>query len=556
MITRLYIKDFILIKELELGLKEGFTSITGETGAGKSILVGAIGLILGNRADTTTIREGAKKAIIEADCDLNGVLGIEQLFEENDLDFEPICRLRRELTVAGKSRAFINDTPVNTTVMKLIGERLADIHSQHHNMLIGVAHYQMSILDTLGGNESLLEEYLGAYNAYQKAAKELEKERKRIEEQAKEQEFISFQLEQLDQANLRSGELAQLEERQSMAQHTSEIADALNMLISFADSDMEIPGVVQQIHTATRLLSHAAEHYSQVEELHERLSSLELELSDMIREAGGLLDTIEVDPSELAQIEERIDLFQGLLFKFKLSDSDDLIKLRDEYRKTLDNITNSDAYLKELEKELTKKQDVAKALAKRLTERRTKVAKELLPPLHALMKELCIAGATFKVDLQPLDKLTESGADAVQFLFATNKQTKLQPIREIASGGEISRFMLALKTILAEHSVLPTVIFDEIDTGVSGEVAEKLGGVMKRLGRNIQVLSITHLPQIAALSAHQLVVSKEEEESGFFTTIREVSGEERVKELANMLTGAEMTEAALANARALLARNK
>ena len=261
MITRLYIKDFILIKELELGLKEGFTSITGETGAGKSILVGAIGLILGNRADTTTIREGAKKAIIEADCDLNGVLGIEQLFEENDLDFEPICRLRRELTVAGKSRAFINDTPVNTTVMKLIGERLADIHSQHHNMLIGEAHYQMSILDTLGGNESLLEEYLGAYNAYQKAAKELEKERKRIEEQAKEQEFISFQLEQLDQANLRSGELTQLEERQSMAQHTSEIADALNMLISFADSDMEIPGVVQQIHTTTRLLSHSAEHY-------------------------------------------------------------------------------------------------------------------------------------------------------------------------------------------------------------------------------------------------------------------------------------------------------
>ena len=258
----------------------------------------------------------------------------------------------------------------------------------------------MSILDTLGGNEPLLEEYLGAYNAYQKAAKELEKERKRIEEQAKEQEFISFQLEQLDQANLRSGELTQLEERQSMVQHTSEIADALNMLISFADSDMEIPGVVQQIHTATRLLSHAAEHYSQVEELHERLSSLELELSDMIREAGGLLDTIEVDPSELAQIEERIDLLQGLLFKFKLSDSDDLIKLRDEYRKTLDNITNSDAYLKELEKELTKKQDVAKALAKRLTESRTKVAKELLPPLHALMKELGIAGATFKISIQ------------------------------------------------------------------------------------------------------------------------------------------------------------
>lgn len=556
MITRLYIKDFILIKELELGLKSGFTSITGETGAGKSILVGAIGLILGNRADTKTIREGAKKAIIEADCDLNGVPGMEQLFEENDLDFEPICKLRRELTTTGKSRAFINDTPVSTTVMKLIGERLADIHSQHHNMLIGETHYQMSILDTLAGNEALLDKYVQAYEAYQSATKELEKEQKRIAEQAKEQEFISFQLEQLNQADLKSGELAQLEEWQALAQHATEITDALNLLISFADSDMEVPGVIQQIHSASRSLSHAADHYSQVKELHERLTSLELELSDMIREAGGLLDTIEVDPSELARIEERIDLLQGLLFKFKLSDSDELIQLRDQYQETLNNISNSDAYLMELGKSVAKKYDTAKALAKQLTESRTKVAKELLPPLHSLMKELGIAGATFKVDLQPLENLSENGADSVQFLFATNKQTVLQPIREIASGGEISRFMLALKTILAEHSVLPTVIFDEIDTGVSGEVAEKLGGVMKRLGQNIQVLSITHLPQIAALSAHQLVVSKVEEESGYFTTIKEVSGEERVRELANMLTGAEMTEAALANARALLARNK
>lgn len=558
MITRLYIKDFILIKELNLQLNNGFTSITGETGAGKSILVGAIGLILGNRADTKSVREGAKKAIIEADFDLKGLeAGLMPLFDMYDLDFEPICKLRREITTSGKSRAFVNDTPVTTTVMKAIGEHLADIHSQHHNMLIGDPLYQMSILDELADNLSIRMEYKALYEEYTALNQRLKEEIKRIEEQSKEQEFIAFQLEQLNQADLQSGELEQLEDRQVLAQHTTEIKDALLTVSSFSESaDMDIPSLLSQLHTATRKLSQVASHYSQVDELHQRLQSLVLELTDIIRESDGMLDDIELDPSELERIEARIDTLQGLLFKFKVGDTDELIALRDKYGEMLEDITNADDYLKDLEAEVNAKLEKAKSVANKLTESRQKAAKELLPPLHLLMQKLGVAGATFKVDLQPLSTLTEQGVDGIQFLFATNKKTLLQPIREIASGGEISRFMLALKTILAEHSVLPTVIFDEIDTGVSGEVAEKLGEVMQQLGQSIQVLAITHLPQIAALSAHQLVVSKSEEIDGYFTSIKSVEGEERVHELANMLTGAKMTEAALANARALLSHNK
>ncbi|MBR8732313.1 DNA repair protein RecN [Porphyromonas levii] len=554
MITRLYIKDFILIKELELSLQDGFTTITGETGAGKSILVGAIGLILGNRADIKSIREGANKAIIEADCDLTGVVGLQHIFADNDLDFDERCTLRRELTSNGKSRAFINDTPVTTAVMKAVGEHLVDIHSQHHNMLIGDVDYQINVLDTLANNHSLLEEYTAAFAAFSESKQTLLAEQKRIEQQSKEQEFIAFQLEQLDNANLKAGELDQLEERQAMAQHSTEIAEALHFVSSFAEGDEERQGVVEQVHGATKLIGRVAQHYTQVGELHRRLESLEVELRDITREADNLLDNIEVDPQELEQIEQRLDLLQGLLFKFKLTEHDDLITLRDQYTRALEEITNSDERLLQLEHEVQQKLDTATRLAEQLSIAREKSADRLLPPLHKLMSELGIAGATFKADLQRLPQLGANGFDGVQFLFATNKQTTLQPIREIASGGEISRFMLALKTILAEHTVLPTVIFDEIDTGVSGEVAEKLGRVMARLGEHIQVLSITHLPQIAALAKHQLVVAKKEDKDTYFTTIHEVEGEERVRQLATMLTGAEMTDAALANARELLSK--
>lgn len=554
MITRLFIRDFILIKELELRFHDGFTSITGETGAGKSILVGAIGLILGNRADYKGIRDGASKAIIEAEFNIAGKVGIESIFAEYDLDFDEQCTLRRELTINGKSRAFVNDTPVTTAVLKLIGEQLVDIHSQHHNMLIGDATYQLKVLDTLSNNQILLREYSDTYTSYIQAKQTLATELRRIEQQTKEEEFITFQLEQLQSAQLKKEELSQLEERQAIAQHGSEISEALQQVLSFSEGNEERVGVVEQVHSVVKLLSRVSEHYTQVSELNNRLVSVEVELNDIIREASSLLDTIEVDPQELEQIEMRLDLIQSLLFKFRVTSVEDLILLRDKYEKIVQEITNSEEYVKHLENDVIEKQSRATVIANQLTEKRKKAAESLLKPLHTLMDELGIAGATFKVDMQMLPNLNEEGQDGVQFLFATNKQTTLQPISEIASGGEISRFMLALKTILAEHTVLPTVIFDEIDTGVSGEIAEKLGRVMTRLGANIQVLSITHLPQIAALAQHQLVVAKVEEEEGYFTTIHEVEGENRVWQLATMLSGSEMTDAALANARELLSK--
>lgn len=555
MISRLYIKNFILIKEISLDLHDGFSAITGETGAGKSILVGAIGLILGSRADSKSVRAGANKAIIEAEFLTDGIEGLKELFDREALDYESTCILRREVLSSGKSRAFVNDTPVTLNVLRAIGERLVDIHSQHHNMLIGDEGYQMRVLDTLANNASLLQEYSAAYERYGDALRQLKSETKRLQEQKKEEDYLTFQYKQLDDAHLKSGEWAQLEERQAMAAHGQEINEALRLVASFDHpvSD-EYPSVNEQITSAVKMLDRVSEHYSQAAELHERLNSLSLELSDIIREADSLLDGVDVDPQELEQLEARLDLLQGLLFKHNLTEFEELIDLRDRYAEQLAEISDSDYHLSELEKEVKERKKEALQLAKSLSATRQKAADEMLPVLHELMTELGIAGATFKVEQTELSQLDEYGIDQIQFLFATNKQTTLQPIREIASGGEISRFMLALKSVIAAHRVLPTVIFDEIDTGVSGEVAEKLGRVMKRLSLHIQVLSITHLPQIAALAEHQLVVAKVEEADGYVTGIKEVEGEERVKELASMLSGAELTDAAIANAKELLTK--
>ncbi len=557
MITRLYIKDFILIRELELQLRDGFTSITGETGAGKSILVGAISLLLGNRADTKSIRDGASKAVVEADFDLSSAKEtLKDIFIHNDLDYDSLCTIRREIIDTGKSRAFINDTPVTASVMKEIGVHLVDIHSQHNNMLIGDTDYQLSVLDTLAENNTILEEYHTAFRDYQEAKKRYDKEFKRLADSKKEEEFIAFQFQQLDEANLHEGEMNQLEKRQTIAQHSAEITEGLHMISAFTDSDERHEGVLPQLNAVTRLLNRVSEHNPKLSVLCDRLENTSLELDDIVREAEGLMDIVEVDPEELVSIETRLDLLQGLLYKFRLSNEDELIALRDEYESRLEELNNSSDYLQQLSVEVEQKHQKALSIASNITSTRSDAAKGLLSPLHTLMHELGIAGASFEVKFDTLIELSDTGIDSIQFLFATNNQTTLQPIRDIASGGEISRFMLALKTILAAHTTLPTVIFDEIDTGVSGEIAEKLGRVMQRLGKHIQVISITHLPQIAALATAQLVVTKEKEQNTYYTTINEVQGEDRVFQLATMLTGAKMTQAALENARELLAQHK
>ncbi|MDO5035796.1 MAG: DNA repair protein RecN [Porphyromonas sp.] len=552
MIQRLYIKDFILIEEEELHLHEGFTTITGETGAGKSILIGAIGLILGDRADFRTIRSGAAKAIIEAECNLNGIEGIEELFAEHDLDFSPQTILRRELTTNGKSRAFINDSPVTTAVMKLVGERLVDIHSQHHNMLIGNSDFQMSILDTMADNRKLLDEYHQIYLNYTAAKKKLKEEERLIEEQRRDQDYITFQHQQLVEADLKLGEFETLKSELATAHHSMEIGEALGALLRLDQDLGEHESPLLMIGRASRQLESISPHFPPAPGLCERLETVEVELSELLRDAQNYIENLEVNPEELDRMEQRIDLIQGLLHKHDVSDSDELIKLRDQYAAQLDQLHHSDDHLLQLKAEADRHLEAATDLAGQLTQRRREAGERLLPQLHLLMNELGIAGATCEIRITPWGHLTEGGADVVDFLFATNKKKTLQPISEIASGGEISRFMLSLKAILSEHTVLPTVIFDEIDAGVSGEIAEKLGQVMRRMGHHMQVLSITHLPQIASLSSHQLLVEKVENDKEFVTHIRDLSEEDRISEIAGMLSGAERTAAAVEHARELL----
>lgn len=551
MIQHLYIKDYVLIRELSLDLAAGFTAITGETGAGKSILIGAIGLILGARADSKTIRQGAKKAVIEAECTIEKLPEMKAFFEDNDLDYSDIAILRRELTTRG-SRAFINDTPVTTGLLREVGERLVDIHSQHHNMLIGDTSFQLSVLDTLADNSKLLQSYHTAYEAYRQAQKNLKAEEELIEAQRREEDYMRFQLKQLDDAHLAEGELSDVESQLNAAEHVEGIISALSAVVAFGEDYSDTPGVGEQIAAASKQLIRESTHHAKVFKLSERLTSLQIELSDLISEADSLRGSIDLDPAEKKRLEERMDLLQSLMYKHNVTSDTELISLRDNYQAQLDRLTFSDENLKHLRTQVSLLYNRAKELAEKLHYKREKAGNDLLPELHRLMQELGIAGATFQVKIAQASSLSPCGIDEVSFLLATNKNTHLQPIREIASGGEVSRFMLALKTILAQKAVLPTVIFDEIDTGVSGEIAEKLGQVMLRLSQNLQVLSITHLPQIAALAEHQLVVEKKESSAGFWTEITPVEGEERVRRLAAMLSGSELTDAAMNNARELL----
>ncbi|WP_278832970.1 DNA repair protein RecN [Porphyromonas cangingivalis] len=555
MIQHIHIKDFVLIDELSLDLRPGFSSITGETGAGKSILIGAIGLVSGNRADSRAVREGAAKAIIEVVCSVENKEALKVLFDDNDLDFGEVCTLRREITSGGKSRAFINDTPVTTNLMKEVGGHLIDIHSQHHNMLIGEPAYQMGVVDTLAGTAGLLEEYKGAFSEYKSAQRKLEEERERIEKQRKDIDYIQFQYQQLDEAKIRPNEIEEIEERLALAHNAQDITEALSALVGLADrGNIESP--LDEIAMVAKKLGKITDSYTQAAEIAERLEAIRIELSDLTALGADAVESLSIDHSEVELLEQRADLLQSLLFKHNLKSTSELITLRDDYETQLQGIDDADDYILRLEKEVSLALKKAKALADKLTQKRLSVSETLLPELEHLIKELGISGATFAIELTPAESLSYNGADKISFLFATNKQTSLRPIREIASGGEISRFMLALKTILAARAVLPTVIFDEIDTGVSGEVAGKLGKVMQTLSRNLQVITITHLPQIAALADHQYVVSKREEDTTFVTTIEECVGEERVNELAGMLSGAHVTEAAIQNARALLLNNK
>lgn len=550
MLKQLYIKNFTLIDELNINLYPGFSVITGETGAGKSIILGAIGLLLGNRADTKAIKAGRDRCIIEAHFDLSRY-DMQQFFIDNDIDEDlPDTIIRRELTAAGKSRAFINDTPVSLTKMRDLGEQLVDIHSQHQNLLLQKEDFQLNVVDIIAQDSAQVKKYQAAYQAYKKADEKLKLLKEEIEKNKENEDFLRFQCKELEDARLTKGEQEQLEQEYETMSHSEDIKTALfqtDNLLSGEDGS-----VLEKLKEATHQLQDIQDVYPEVKELAERMDSSYIELKDVAQEVNSQIDNVDFDPARLDEINNRLDTLNSLQQKFHVEDVEKLIETYNKLKEQLSHIDNSDEDLEELEKEVNKLKSKAKEQALNLTTIRTKAAKKVEEEMKQRLVPLGIPNVRFSISLTE-KPLSHDGADKVNFLFSANKSTPLQPVTQVASGGEIARVMLSLKAMISGAVKLPTIIFDEIDTGVSGKIAEKMANIMVEMGNHErQVLSITHLPQIAAMGRHHYKVLKEETPQGTRSHMTELTEEQRVSEIAQMLSGSDITEAALANAQELL----
>ena len=550
MLKHLYIKNFTLIDELDIELYPGFSVITGETGAGKSIILGAIGLLLGQRADSKAIKQGADKCVIEAQFDLSRY-GMEDFFEENDIEYDASdCIIRRELTAAGKSRAFINDTPVQLSMLKELGERLVDIHSQHQNLLLNKQDFQLNVVDIIAGDEKELAAYQQAFTQYHAAEKELQALQESIEQNRQNADFLQFQCEELSQANLMEGEQEELEQKSETMSHAEEIKSALYEADNALSS--EGTGVVVSLKTALSAIRQIEEVLPDAKELVERMDSSYIELKDIAQEISSQMEYVDFDPNELDVINNRLDKLYDLEKKYHVETVEELITKRDELKLQLDCIENSDEALEELQKKLAQLQMQAKKAADTLTKLRTKAAKQIEKEMQTRLVPLGMPNVRFSIQMTE-GALGTSGQDQVAFLFSANTSTPLQPISQVASGGEIARVMLSLKAMISGAVKLPTIIFDEIDTGVSGKTAEKMAQIMQEMGQHErQVISITHLPQIAALGSTHYKVEKEETSKGTISKMRQLSPEERIDEIAQMLSGSDISEAAIQNAKQLL----
>ena len=550
MLRQLYIKNFTLIDELDISLHAGFSVITGETGAGKSIILGAIGLLLGQRADTKSIKQGADKCIIEAHFDLSRYQ-LQPLFEQNEIEYDASDTIvRRELTAAGKSRAFINDTPVPLSMLKELGERLVDVHSQHQNLLLNKQDFQLSVVDILANDAKELADYQQTYGEYQQLQHQLQELKDDIEHNRQNQDFLQFQYEELAGANLTDGEQEELEQQSETMSHAEDIKTALYEA-NHALYD-ENTGAVGQAKAALSALNSISKVLPKCEELTERLNSCHIELKDIADEVSTLLENTDFDPAELDQINDRLDRIYELEKKYHAESIGELISQREELKVKLSHIENSDEALHELEERLEQTTRHCQQQADALTQLRQKAAQQIEDQLYQRLVPLGMPKVRFAVKIEQ-GELSRMGHDQVSFLFSANTSTPLQPVAQVASGGEIARVMLSLKAMISGAVKLPTIIFDEIDTGVSGKIAEKMAEMMQEMGRqDRQVISITHLPQIAALGSHHYRVSKEETAEGTSSRMQELSQEERIREIAQMLSGSDVSEAAIQNAKQLL----
>ena len=540
MLKKLYIKNFTLIDELDIDLYQGFSVITGETGAGKSIILGAIGLLLGQRADSKVIKD---KCVIEAHFDISRY-GMEAFFNDNDIEYDPSdCIIRRELTSAGKSRAFINDTPVQLTLLKELGEQLIDIHSQHQNLLLNKQDFQLSVVDIIADNAKSLAQYQQTFSEYQSVNKELEALRDAIDNNRQNQDFLQFQYDELTNANLMEGEQEELEQKSDTMSHAEEIKNALYEADHALSADET--GIVSALRSARTALSSIQRVFPDANELTQRLESSYIELKDISEEISNQLERVDFDPAELDAINNRLDRLYDLEKKYHVSNVSELISKREELKSELNHIENSDEALAALQLRARQEADV-------MTKRRQKAAKQIEKEMQSRLIPLGMPNVRFSIQITE-DILGRTGQDKVAFLFSANTSTPLQPVSQVASGGEIARVMLSLKAMISGAVKLPTIIFDEIDTGVSGKIAEKMAEIMQEMGRHErQVISITHLPQIAALGTTHYKVEKEETAQGTISRMTELSSEERIREIAQMLSGSDISEAAIQNAKELL----
>ncbi|MDH6313620.1 DNA repair protein RecN (Recombination protein N) [Parabacteroides sp. PFB2-10] len=550
MLSSLYIQNYVLIEKLDIRFHEGLSVITGETGAGKSIMLGALGLVLGQRADGKSIRHGADKCVIEAHFDISSYQ-LQAFFEENDLEYDPVTSIfRRELYASGKSRAFINDSPVSLPVMKELGSRLIDIHSQHQNLLLGDNRFQLRVVDILAKNNDSLETYKKAYTAYQALLKELKRLKETADQNKKEEDFLRFQWEQLAEANLQEEEQEELEREQEMLSHAEEIKLSLFQIQELLNG--EDRGGVMLLKEALSVARAMISYYAPAEEIVERLETAYIDLNDLASEADKQKEGIEFNPDRLDWVNDRLNTLYSLQQKHRVSTIGELLALKSDFEGQLKEIDSYDEQIDALEKQKDSSYKELLKQAEALHTRRLAASKQFAEELTAQIALLGIPHARFQVAIEKKAEPGADGMDDVAFFFSAHRAGELMPVAQTASGGEISRLMLCIKAMMAGYTALPAIIFDEVDTGVSGDMADKMGEIMLQLAKNMQVIAITHLPQIASKGRTHYLVYKEDTAEQTNTYIKPLTDEERVRDIARMLSGATLTEASMTNARELL----
>lgn len=555
MLKHLTINNYVLIESLDIDMEPGFSVMTGETGAGKSIILGALGLLMGQRADSASIMPGAAKCTVEGIFDIKDY-GMQALFEENELDYEPECILRREVAANGKSRAFVNDSPVSVAVLRQIALQLLDIHSQHSNLLLENPAFQLSIVDTVANHIDLLSQYQECYARIVEAKRKLKEMEENLAKRQSDEDYLRFQLEQLDDFKPQAGEDEELKQLQSALSHAEDIKVALSEIDALLNGDDSENGVgaIDALRHSSQTMQQIANVYPAIEDYLNRLESVVIEVKDIASDINSLAEDVEYNPARLQQVTERLDNLFALEQKHHVGSAEELIALAEDIRSQLDLLTDSEDNIKELQKQIEADTEQAKKLAEKLSANRTKAAKQVEKLVKESLVQMDMPAVSFNAEVTKSEELLPTGQDNVTFLFSANKSMNPRPLADVASGGEMSRVMLALKALTSKQMHLPTIIFDEIDTGVSGKVASSMAQIMAQMssGAGQQVLAITHLPQIAAKGKTHYSVYKEDEGSRTLTHIRQLNEEQRIAELAHMLSGSKVTEAAKENAKQLL----